>query len=98
MNRLYVAESTPSLTGAKADHHWLMRGSEVEIFARALAAAIDPKMSGFTARAAILPVEQAMARRIRCAISKRAGGNGTQASGAWRENDNQRPCMPWPMR
>src|SRR5580698_5548244 len=29
MNRLYVIESTPSSTGAKADHHWPRRSSEV---------------------------------------------------------------------
>ena len=33
MNRLYVVESTPSLTGAMADHRWPLRASEVEAFA-----------------------------------------------------------------
>jgi MoCo/4Fe-4S cofactor protein with predicted Tat translocation signal len=37
MNRLYVIESTPSSTGAKADHRFPVRGVEVEVFARALA-------------------------------------------------------------
>jgi MoCo/4Fe-4S cofactor protein with predicted Tat translocation signal len=37
MNRLYVVEPTPSVTGATADHRWPLRSSEVEIFARALA-------------------------------------------------------------
>jgi MoCo/4Fe-4S cofactor protein with predicted Tat translocation signal len=37
MNRLYVIESTPSSTGAKADHRLPVRGVEVEVFARALA-------------------------------------------------------------
>jgi MoCo/4Fe-4S cofactor protein with predicted Tat translocation signal len=40
MNRLYVIESTPSITGAAADHRLPMRAAEVEIFARALAAAV----------------------------------------------------------
>ena len=36
MNRLYVVESTPSSTGAKADHRLPVRAVEVESFARAL--------------------------------------------------------------
>jgi MoCo/4Fe-4S cofactor protein with predicted Tat translocation signal len=38
MNRLYVAESSPSTTGAKADHRLVLKHSEVENVARALAA------------------------------------------------------------
>ncbi len=38
MNRLYVAESVPSTTGAKADHRLVLRPSEVEKITRALAA------------------------------------------------------------
>lgn len=38
MNRLYVAESSPSLTGGMADHRVSLRASEVEAFARAVAA------------------------------------------------------------
>src|SRR5439155_4639398 len=38
MNRLYVVEPTPSVTGATADHRLPLRASEVESFARALAA------------------------------------------------------------
>ena len=40
MNRLYVAESSPTTTGAKADHRLVLRPSEVENIARALAARI----------------------------------------------------------
>ena len=40
MNRLYVAESSPSTTGAKADHRLALRPSEVETLARALAAKV----------------------------------------------------------
>jgi MoCo/4Fe-4S cofactor protein with predicted Tat translocation signal len=36
MNRLYVIESTPTSTGAKADHRLPLRASEVENFARHL--------------------------------------------------------------
>ena len=37
MNRLYVVEPTPSVTGSSADHRLPLRVSEVEQFARALA-------------------------------------------------------------
>ena len=40
MNRLYVAESAPSTTGAKADHRLVLRPSEIETIARALAAKV----------------------------------------------------------
>ena len=40
MNRLYVIEPTPSVTGATADHRLPLRASEVALFARALAAAL----------------------------------------------------------
>ncbi|CAN5358881.1 hypothetical protein BH23ACI1_BH23ACI1_30900 [soil metagenome] len=39
MNRLYVVESTPSLTGAKADHRLPLRATEIEGFARELSGA-----------------------------------------------------------
>jgi MoCo/4Fe-4S cofactor protein with predicted Tat translocation signal len=37
MNRLYVVEPTPSVTGSAADHRLPVRASDVELFARALA-------------------------------------------------------------
>ncbi|HXW03644.1 MAG TPA: TAT-variant-translocated molybdopterin oxidoreductase [Vicinamibacterales bacterium] len=40
MNRLYAVESTPTLTGARADHRLPVRASDVESFAAALAAAV----------------------------------------------------------
>ena len=42
MNRLYVIESTPSSTGAKADHRLPMRADSIYLFAEALA----PERSG----------------------------------------------------
>jgi molybdopterin-containing oxidoreductase family iron-sulfur binding subunit len=40
MNRLYVVESTPSSTGAKADHRLPLPASEIEAFARTLASGL----------------------------------------------------------
>lgn len=37
MNRLYVVEGTPSLTGSKADHRWRLQSTRVEMFVRAVA-------------------------------------------------------------
>ena len=36
MNRLYAIESTPTLTGAKADHRLALRASEIQAAAQAL--------------------------------------------------------------
>lgn len=45
MNRLYVIESTPTLTGTVADHRLAMKPSLVEEFARALLAEIEDRGS-----------------------------------------------------
>ena len=49
MNRLYVVESTPTTTGAKADHRFPVRASEVEDIAHGLA--YDSWLEGHSARA-----------------------------------------------
>src|SRR5262245_7939220 len=46
MNRLYAIESTPTLTGAKADHRLALKASEIEPFARTLATAAGASASG----------------------------------------------------
>jgi MoCo/4Fe-4S cofactor protein with predicted Tat translocation signal len=46
MSRLYVIESTPSSTGAKADHRLPLRASDVEGFARALGATLSGNPGG----------------------------------------------------
>ena len=53
MNRLYVVEATPSNTGAMADHRLPLRPSEVEAFARALAAALGAGAAGATLPAGV---------------------------------------------
>jgi molybdopterin-containing oxidoreductase family iron-sulfur binding subunit len=40
MNRLYVIETTPSNTGAKADHTWIVKPSEFEQIARTISSAL----------------------------------------------------------
>ena len=46
INRMYAVESTPSITGFKADHRLPVKPSEVEQFARALAAKLGLGGSG----------------------------------------------------
>src|ERR1700731_933087 len=46
MNRLYVLESTPTLTGAMADHRLPIRCGEMELFARSLAAGLGVPLQG----------------------------------------------------
>jgi molybdopterin-containing oxidoreductase family iron-sulfur binding subunit len=55
MTRLYVAESSPSLTGALADHRLPLRASEVLDFARAVAAGVGVPAEGGTLPAAGSP-------------------------------------------
>ena len=40
MNRLYVIESTPTITGAQADHRFPVKAAKVDAIARALASAV----------------------------------------------------------
>jgi len=51
MNRLYVVETTPSNTGAIADHTWEVKPSEFEGIARVLAAGASPQSVTGTAPA-----------------------------------------------
>ncbi|HEX6739307.1 MAG TPA: TAT-variant-translocated molybdopterin oxidoreductase, partial [Vicinamibacteria bacterium] len=46
LNRLYVIESTPTVTGVQADHLLAVKPSEVEGLARAVAAAVGLGVSG----------------------------------------------------
>ena len=52
MNRLYSIESTPTLTGMKADHRLALKAADIEGFARQLAGALGaPAASGSAAAA-----------------------------------------------
>ncbi len=46
MNRLYVVEGAPTMTGVQADHRLRLRPSQIEAFARMLAAALGVKAQG----------------------------------------------------
>ena len=61
MNRLYVIETTPTTTGASADHHWAIRPSELPKAAGAIASRVgvggiagDISISGLDAMASDL--------------------------------------------
>ncbi|MEP6742564.1 MAG: TAT-variant-translocated molybdopterin oxidoreductase [bacterium] len=42
MNRLYVLETTPTTTGASADHHWSVKPSELLVSAQSIASELRP--------------------------------------------------------
>ncbi|HSC27308.1 MAG TPA: TAT-variant-translocated molybdopterin oxidoreductase, partial [Vicinamibacterales bacterium] len=77
MNRLYVVESTPTISGAKADHRLPMRAAEVGGFARRLAAAVGAP-GGMPVEAPAVPsdaekwiaaiAKDLQAHRGRCAV------------------------------
>ena len=72
MNRLYVAESSISLTGASADHRMAVRAAEVEGIARELAAEV-----GLSVEKGALPASD-MAKSIVAAMIKDAKARPTK--------------------
>ncbi|MGH9207429.1 MAG: molybdopterin oxidoreductase, partial [Acidimicrobiales bacterium] len=54
MSRLYVVESTPSSTGARADHRLPLRAVEVENFARQLSLMLTGRLQGGVAVAGLV--------------------------------------------
>ena len=56
MSRLYVVEGSPTPTGASADHRLPLRGSEIEGFARAVAAGTGLPVEGGVAHAWVAPI------------------------------------------
>ncbi len=65
MNRLYVAECTPSITGAKADHRWGMPARQIESFTRAVAAELDSKLAPLAEGMAHPVLEASVAALVR---------------------------------
>jgi molybdopterin-containing oxidoreductase family iron-sulfur binding subunit len=56
MNRLYVVEGSPTSTGASADHRLALRSSEIEGFARAVAAGVGVSVEGGAAHDWVAPI------------------------------------------
>jgi MoCo/4Fe-4S cofactor protein with predicted Tat translocation signal len=63
LNRLYVAEPTPSVTGSNADHRIPLKASAIESFARAIAARVGAGGGG-TAPAGSEPYVEAIAQDL----------------------------------
>ncbi len=72
MSRLYVVEGSPTPTGAAADHRLPLRGSEIEGFARAVAAGLGLPVEGGVEHAWVAPV---------VADLKRAGASALVVAG-----------------
>jgi MoCo/4Fe-4S cofactor protein with predicted Tat translocation signal len=71
MNRLYAVESTPSNTGAMADHRLRMRAADVESFARSLALAVG--VSGVAAPASSLNIPSSWIPAVVADLKAHAG-------------------------
>ena len=80
MNRLYVVEGAPSPTGSIADHRLALRSSQIEGFARGVAAALGVPAQGGVGHAWTAPL---------AADLKRAGSAG---AGDRRRDASRRPC------
>ena len=62
MNRLYVVEGSPTPTGSIADHRLALRSSQVEGFARAVAAALGVPAEGGVGHAWVAPIANDLKR------------------------------------
>ncbi|MEZ4707620.1 MAG: TAT-variant-translocated molybdopterin oxidoreductase [Caldilineaceae bacterium] len=82
-NRLYAIESSPTLTGAAADHRLPLKASQVEMFARALANALGVAVDAGDASAIPANWISAVADDLRA-----AGGAGLVLAG-----DQQPPAV-----
>jgi MoCo/4Fe-4S cofactor protein with predicted Tat translocation signal len=70
MNRLYAVETTPTNTGAKADHRFSVKPSELESFARALAATLGVEGAAATLIASREDKINAIAKDLQSARGK----------------------------
>src|SRR5215203_1314978 len=57
MNRLYVVETTPSNTGAMADHTWTVRPSQFRAIVEAMAVGVVPQSQASTSSANVAWIE-----------------------------------------
>ena len=70
MSRLYVVEPTPSVTGSSADHRLPLKASEVEQFARGLAA-----LMGLGGSGTLSPAAQKMLDAVASDLQKHRGSS-----------------------
>jgi MoCo/4Fe-4S cofactor protein with predicted Tat translocation signal len=70
MNRLYVVEPTPTVTGSGADHRLPLRASEIEVFARAIAAKL-----GLGGSATLSPAGEKFAEAVAKDLQKNRGAS-----------------------
>ncbi len=88
MNRLYVIESTPSSTGAKADHRIPMRAGEIEKFARALLVPGSVQLGGPEINAQTYGLSEAQFQLARSIAKDLADSSGVVIAG-----DHQPPAV-----
>jgi molybdopterin-containing oxidoreductase family iron-sulfur binding subunit len=62
MSRLYVVEGSPTATGASADHRLALRSSEIEGFARAVAAGVGVAAEGAVEHPWVPPIAKDLKR------------------------------------
>ena len=65
MNRLYVAEPSPTVTGSNADHRLALRASDIEALAREIAGVLGVSVESGTLPAAAKSWAQAVAKDLR---------------------------------
>ena len=98
MNRLYVVEGSPTPTGAIADHRLSLRSSQIEGFARAVAAAVGVAVEGGVGHAWVAPIASDLRRagaqrardRRRVAAAGRARDRARDQRGARRRRHDGR--------
>ena len=71
MSRLYVIESTPSSTGARADHHLPVRAVEIESFART----IDTMLGGNAEKSTVSEEQQKFLEAIAADLKNHHGSS-----------------------
>ncbi len=81
MNRFYAIESTPTLTGAKADHRLVLKAGEIEGFARQLSGSLGAGSGSSPAESRVpSPAER---RRGEVGGGGRQGSSGAPRAHRW---------------
>ena len=82
MNRLYVVQSAPTTTGAKADHCWTVKPSEIEAVANAIAQKVGAGGSSSASTAHDVSYVEALAKDLQGHRGKSIVMAGREASAA----------------